>query len=209
MTRPPSVSVSLARALGSGLSPVLRVLSHVFGKCGKGQQPAVYGERQPPVEQLEDIEDVLARLDANATGWRHTSLRDKAMLLRACADSVHEHGKRIVEISTRAKGSYDTGIAEELSALIPVVTYLKAVADNFDCLERTGACAPPLAVTTRERPQRQAVVDVGPQGLAALALGGFRGELWICPGYEVTQGSTMRYNEEHTEPGVALVLGGY
>ena len=205
MTRPPSVSVSLARSLGRGL-PVLRVLSRVFGKWGKGQQPAVYGERQPPVEQLEDV---LARLDANATGWRHTSRRDKAMLLRACADSVREHGKRIVEISTRAKGSYDTGIAEEFLALIPVVTYLNAVADNFDCLERTGACAPPLAVTTRERPQRQAVVDVGPQGLEALALGGFRGELWISPGYEVTQGSAMRYNEEHTEPGVALVLGGY
>lgn len=55
--------------------------------------------------------------------------------------------------------------------------------------------------------EEQEVVDVFPVGLAGIALGGFRGELWICPGYKVTQGEQLRRNEEHTEPGVALVLG--
>ena len=50
-------------------------------------------------------------------------------------------------------------------------------------------------------------MDVFPMGLTALALGGFRGELWICPGHKVTQGEQLRRNEQDTEPGVALVLG--
>ena len=68
-------------------------------------------------------------------------------------------------------------------------------------------CADSSGGERQERQERQDVVDVFPMGLTALALGGFRGELWICPGHKVTQGEQLRRNEQDTEPGVALVLG--
>lgn len=224
-------STSLLRILGVASAPVLSFLSSMFGNRKK-MKKAVYGERQKPLEPTSDVESVrltrshahlsdfltrarslvlqvLMGLDTKAEAWRGMSLCDKAVLFRRCIGTVCEHGERIAELSTRAKGQYGSGIGEEILSLIPIVTFLSEVADNFDSFESTGRPNAPCEVTTREGPdeQRQRVVDVFPMGLTALALGGFKGELWICPGYDVTQGEQMRHNEKHTEPGVGLVLG--
>lgn len=200
------------RFLGKACGPLLRVLWRVFGNR-KNLGPAIYGERPRSVgpNAAESVSDVLACLDERADAWRRLPRRDKAALFRECIGSICQHGETLARVSTRAKGSYGSGNGEEYVALIPIVTYLDEVAECFDRLDSSGECTPMYATTSRrcaDAPgEEQEVVDVFPVGLAGIALGGFRGELWICPGYKVTQGEQLRRNEEHTEPGVALVLG--
>lgn len=204
------MDTTVSRFVGSVSAPVLRVLSAVFGNRTQ-LKPAVYGERPRPVPptNLDVTENILSALDSKAAVWREMPRPDKAALFRECVESVCEHGESIADASTRAKGSYGAGIGEEFLSLIPIVTYLDEVADSFDRLESKGACPPIYSSSSRRgktASEDQKIVDVFPLGLAGLALGGFRGELWICPGHEVTQGEQLRHNEQHTEPGVALVL---
>ncbi len=205
-------TTNVSRFLGEISAPGLRIASRLFGNK-KSLGPAVYGERPRSVEPntSSTISDILAALDKRAEAWRQLPRRDKAALFRECISSVCEHGEKIARVSTRAKGTYGSGIGEEYMGLIPIVTYLNEVADCFDRLENIGECTPMHAITSRRSAaasgEKQEIIDVFPVGLAGIALGGFRGELWICPGRKVTQGEQLRRNEQHTEPGVALVLG--
>jgi acyl-CoA reductase-like NAD-dependent aldehyde dehydrogenase len=195
--------------------PVMRVLSSIFG-AKKPMIPAVYGEKpeKPRQSSSEEIHNVVETLESKAKTWRALNRQDKAKLFLQCIDSVCEHGAHIAEVSTRAKGQYGQGCGEEFLGLIPIVTYLSEVAECFNVAD--GVLPPPYSVNKRETLpsgdqnadiKTQMIVDVAPLGLSALALGGFRGELWITPGYEVTQGRQLRQNEEESEPGVGLVLG--
>lgn len=68
-----------------------------------------------------------------------------------------------------------------------------------------GGC--PKAQRLYQRPDTgQWVADVFPSGLESLLFGGFRGEIWIRPGSEPTQGRTYR-DPDASPAGVGLVLG--
>ena len=75
----------------------------------------MYGERPPPVEPTAfgTLSDVLEALDSRAAAWRRLPRCEKAALFKECISSVCKHGEAIAEVSTRAKGTYGSGIGEE------------------------------------------------------------------------------------------------
>lgn len=100
----------------------------------------------------------------------------------------------------QAKGSYGSGLGDELLTWVPIVGALREYADAL----RADAQPKPLSI--RQTRSGQYVVDVFPSGLEALLWGGFRGEVYIVPGKEPTQG-TLYKQSCATPGGIALVLG--
>lgn len=87
--------------------------------------------------------------------------------------------------------------------VVPIVSMLSEYAQYL----QTEREIPKPYRIRRLRDPDQWAVDVFPTGIDALLFGGFKGELYISPGYGVTQGKTLEKIERETEPGVALVLG--
>lgn len=85
---------------------------------------------------------------------------------------------------------------------MPIVSGLREYAE---ALEAGGS---PRPYSTYQRPDGQWVADVFPLGLEAILFGGCKGEVWIQPGAEPTQGQSYRTAEAAAAAGgVALVLG--
>lgn len=194
----------MIRGISIHLQPLLRFAQHRLIKKSGESKPALYGEKPQsvPSTPLEEIDHTIVRLDSRAIIWREMSRKEKALLLRECVQSIIQHGEEIASVSTRHKGSYGQGTGEEYLGLVPIVTYLTEVAE---CFEKNQYPCP--YNVRRSADGTQWIADVCPVGMSALALGGFKGELYINPGCDISQGKTLKKVENETEPGVGAVLG--
>lgn len=150
------------------------------------------------------MERILKALDSKRAEWSALSAQERAVLLRACIDTTLAVVREAGRAGERAKGSYGQGPAEEMQAWFPTISGLREYAE---ALEARGS---PQPQNIRRRPDGQAVADVFPLGLESLLFGGFRGEVWIQPGQEPSQGSLYRSQEKGEAPeskGIGLVLG--
>lgn len=194
----------MIRGLAASLQPLLRFIDKKLIFHRNELKPAVYGEKPCPVPHtvFEDIEKAVVQLDSRAATWREMPRKEKAFLFRKCVQTISECAEEIARVSTRHKGSYGQGTGEEYLGLIPIVTYLCEVAE---CFEKDKY--PDPYCVRRSADGTQWIADVCPVGLSALALAGFRGELWIDPGNDISQGKTLETIEKNMEIGVGLVLG--
>ena len=202
--RSPRPLAGLIRTVAVKLQPFWRFVEKTFIWKVNKTNIAQYGEKPEAISptKLEEIDRKLMALDSNATKWRNMPREEKASLFRKCVQLFIQYGEDIAILSTRHKGSYGQGIGEEYLCLVPIVTYLSEVAE---CFEKRAYPNP--YSTRRSSDGTQWIVDVCPVGMSALALGGFKGELYINPGHDVSQGGSLDKAEKETEPGVGLVLG--
>ena len=194
----------MIRGLSLHLQPLLGFIERRLTWKQNETKTAIYGEKPEamlPTPEAE-IDHKLAELDLRATVWRNMSRKQKSILFRRCVENFVEYGEEIAILSTRHKGSYESGVGEEYLCIVPIVTYLNEVAACFG----SNKYPDPYSVK-RSSDGTQWIVDVCPVGMSALALGGFKGELYINPGHDVSQGKTLEKVENETEPGVGLVLG--
>ncbi|KAL4447993.1 hypothetical protein ABPG75_005212 [Micractinium tetrahymenae] len=194
----------MMRALGTAQQPLLGIAQTLFRSHGPPspvQLPQGFTP-QPPTSEAQ-LDAVVAALQAKAGEWVAMPPARRAALLRACLPTTVAVAPEAAAAGTAAKGSWGQGIGEELVVWVPVVTGLREYAE---ALEAGGA---PRHGGLRARPSGQLVVDAFPLGVEALLWGGFRGELWLEPGKEASQGALYRAKAEGRggAGGVGLVLG--
>ena len=92
-------------------------------------------------------------------------------------------------------------------SFVPIISGLREYAEALDA----GGAPRPHALS-RHPATGQYIADVFPAGLEALLFGGFRGEVWLLPGAEPSQGQLYRENAAAgggaaRKGSLALVLG--
>lgn len=159
-------------------------------------------ESIPPTSQA-DIDRALERLSARKDAWVKTSLDERKAFLRSVIEGLGEVAHAWVEGGCRLKGLSTSDPLAGEEWLAGPVTSLRNARMFLDALEQGGR--PPAPKITR-RPDGQAVAQVFPADFRdRLMLGGFRGEVWLEPGAEPTQGRI--YREKAEKGKVCLVLG--
>ncbi|MCB9679491.1 MAG: aldehyde dehydrogenase [Alphaproteobacteria bacterium] len=158
-----------------------------------------------PATSIEQVDAMLARLEAHRTKWVQTSAADRAALLRRCMETTAAHADRWADIACRVKG-YEPGSnghgEEYLGGVLAVMRNLRLFAEG---LEANGQ--PPLPKTWK-RPDGQWVARVFPQGaIDKVLFTGVTCDVWIEPGHEPTQGRIYRDATAAPEGGVSVVLG--
>ncbi|KAI8465000.1 MAG: Aldehyde/histidinol dehydrogenase [Monoraphidium minutum] len=161
-----------------------------------------------PVERPETppaaLAAALGRLSAAKAEWVGVGTAERAALLRACLENALELAPAVAEAGSAAKGCYEGGLGDELVAFLPVVTGLYEAALAMD------AAGAPRPVALTRRPGGQWVARVWPSNMVPIFFPNFRGEVWIQPGCEPTQGEVYRRKAEGAPlhgGRVALVLG--
>ncbi|KAL4444976.1 hypothetical protein ABPG77_004026 [Micractinium sp. CCAP 211/92] len=197
--------IVMLRALGTAQQPLLGVAQGLLKGWRPQPSPVQLPQGftpQPPTSEAQ-LDSILAALQAKSGEWAATPPAGRAALLRACLPTTLAVAPEAAAAGAAAKGSYGQGIGEELVVWVPVVTGLREYAE---ALEAGGA---PRHGGTSARPSGQLVVDAFPLGAEALLWGGFRGELWLEPGKEASQGALYRAKAEGRggSGGVGLVLG--
>lgn len=190
------------KTAGSLQQPLLGIAEHAFSRykpSPKPETPAEGFDVIPPTSKHE-MDKILQKLDNQASDWAAKSPLQRAKLLRHCIDTTLEIAEEAASIAAKTKGSYGSGIGEELLTFVPIISAIREYAES---LEAGGT---PRTRLSRHSTTGQWIADVFPSGLDALLFGGFEGQLWIKPGQEPTQGALYRSNGPRVT-GVGLVLG--
>ncbi len=160
-----------------------------------------------PATPLDEVDEILSRLEAARPKWVALSAVDRAAVLRRCIATTTDVADRWAEVACRVKGYAlgSNGHGEEyLGGTLAVVRNLRLFAEALD-----HGGAPPLPKSW-QRPDGQWVAQVFPQSLLDKALfGGVTCDVWILPGHEPTQGELYRDRAagERGDGGLAVVLG--
>lgn len=160
-----------------------------------------------PATPIDEVDAAVARLNANAQKWVDTSIPRRIELLESCVKTTLEAAEGWVEAARRAKGipDGDQRIGEEW--LGGPMTLVRNIRLLIDTLKEGGE---PRIPRMEERPDGQKVAVVFPRNFTEkLIFTGFKGEVWIEPGKQPTQGRIYREKKagQRPEGGVALVLG--
>lgn len=160
-----------------------------------------------PATPLDKVDAAVARLHANAEKWVDTSIPRRIELLESCVVTTLEAAEGWVETARRAKGipDGDQRIGEEW--LGGPMTLVRNIRLLIDSLKEGGQ---PQIPRMEERPDGQKVAVVFPRNFTEkLIFTGFKGEVWLEPGAQPTQGRIYREKAagQRPEGGVALVLG--
>ncbi|KAF8059215.1 ARC6 [Scenedesmus sp. PABB004] len=156
-----------------------------------------------PASSTAEVDAALARLDAAKTSWVELGTHARAALLGRCLKGVMALAPQMAAAGTRAKGSYEGGVGDELATVLPIVS---ALLEYREAMLASGA-APPLRL--EQRADGQWVAQVWPGGMIPAFFPGFVGQIWVAPGQQPTQGALYRRKAAgDAGPGsVALVLG--
>ncbi|KAL6744764.1 hypothetical protein V8C86DRAFT_3006176 [Haematococcus lacustris] len=190
-------------AMGLVLQPPLKLGSAILPKP-RPQPVSLPSEvlKQPSTPKPE-LDASLARLQAGSSAWVRVDVAERASLLKTCMDNMVRHAEDFARLGVAAKGSYGSGLGEEMTGLLPVVLGLSEYIQSM----RANAQLP--ALDTRTAPNGAPVIKVFPRGMLGALFPGCLGEVWCAPGKPVTQGAVYRKKEagEGGKGGVALVLG--
>lgn len=151
-----------------------------------------------------EVDNALQRLDEHKQKWVLVDTKQRAALLTACLKNFMALAKDMAAEGTRAKGSYEGGIGDEMASLTPVVSGILEYREAM----MAGGQRKPLQVY--RRPDGQQVAVVWPGNMVPAFFPGFVGEIWLQPGQGPSQGEVYRHKAEGGLPGpgsVALVLG--
>lgn len=69
-------------------------------------------ERQP-VTPTDELNRIVAQLDAKKSSWARLGCKERAALLQSCLNNLVEVSRPQAEASIAAKGSYGSGLGEE------------------------------------------------------------------------------------------------
>ncbi len=103
--------------MGVGLQPVLRLLNAAIPRAlrTRCKQPRL---PNPPAPQPEtgaaELEAILQRLDAAKQAWVRVGAKERARLVKKCMGNFISMLNEFAEASARAKGSYETGMGDEM-----------------------------------------------------------------------------------------------
>lgn len=193
------------RTVGGGSGPLLSVISSLLSpfKSASKQTILPTGTTAVPATSKADIDVALQKLVANKQKWIAQPCSKRAALLRACIQQTLKVFPEAVDETVSVKGAYSIGKAEELMVWMVVITEMRELAEAMD------AEGEPQPQAVYQRPNGQWVADVFPLGLEGILYGGFKGELWMKPGKEPTQGALYRAKAtgRKSPGGVSLVLG--
>lgn len=160
-----------------------------------------------PATPIESLDGILKGLSAQTEAWIDTSLHERVRLLDACIQATVDASDGWVDAACRAKGlpPTDNRCGEEwLAGPMALVRNIRMLRN---ALKAGGA---PDIKKLRTLDNGQKVAQVFPADtFDALLFSGFKGEVYIEPGKEPTQGALYRKKAEGQRPegGVALVLG--
>lgn len=160
-----------------------------------------------PATPIESLDEILVRLDSHAQAWVDTPISERIELLDACLQSTLEASEGWVDASCRAKGLNPTDGRCGEEWLAGPMALTRNIRLLREALKADGA-PKPKSVRTLENGQK--VVQVFPADMYdAMFFSGFKGEVYIEPGKEPTQGALYRNKAAGERPngGVALVLG--
>ncbi len=167
----------------------------------------------PPNTTRADLDAALHDLAAHKTEWARLPLDRKIWLLEGLAPRIEAVAGRWVTAAARAKGLPEGSPLrgeEWTSGPWAAINYLGPLAETLRHVE-AGTLDQLLAGKVRQRPDRQTVVRVLPDGLTDHVLfSGVEVDVWMRPG--VTPDSlpdqiASFYREDEPEGAVALVLG--
>lgn len=193
--------------VGVGLQPILRGINAVIPRALRTRPRAPRLPRPPPPQpetSADMLEAMLRRLDGAKARWVKVGARERAQLLKECTRNFISMVREFAEASSAAKGSYESGLGDEMVALLPVVTGL------YELEQAMLAEGQPRPVQVYRRPGGQWVAKVWPSNMVPVFFPRFQGEVWIQPGCEPTQGELYRQKAEGKHPHggrVSLVLG--
>lgn len=198
----PLMSV-IGQSLGSGLGRAASLLRR------RPPQPITQPQPYPPrpATTKEEIESKLARLEANKKSWVDVTSKERVLLLESMMKSLLEVAPAMAKDIMLAKGSWGSGLGEEIN---PLIASAFGMSDYIDMLKAEGE---PKPLSWRTRDGGQKCAQVFPQGYSGLLFGGFVGEVWIEPGKECTQGALYRSKKNKMAGGgggegsVSVVLG--
>lgn len=190
-------------ATGNLLQPLLGAASSIPG-LKIAPKPVVLPTTPPSMKptSLDDVDKLLTVLDKKRAIWVGTPCDKRAEILKACVRDFLAVSDEISKQSVSAKGSYGSGTGEESFALVPIVLGLKELENAM----RANGQPKPRKSSFRNG---RHIVEVFPMGMVGLLFGTFRGEVWIEPGKEATQGRIYREKAEgkKSSGGLSLVLG--
>ncbi|KIY96666.1 hypothetical protein MNEG_11293 [Monoraphidium neglectum] len=116
-SRPFDRATALWNAVGTGIQPVLRAANAVI------PAPARVAPRPPrlprppkpqPETSPQQLDAILARLDAAKQDWVRVGTEDRAELLGKCLQNAIDLAPQFAEASSAAKGSYEGGLGDEM-----------------------------------------------------------------------------------------------
>lgn len=160
-----------------------------------------------PATPLTTLDQIVDQLDGQAAAWIDTSISERIRLLDACLQATVEASEGWVDAACRAKGLAPTDGRCGEEWLAGPMALTRNIRMLRDALKADGA-PKPKSVRTLESGQK--VVQVFPADTYdAIFFTGFKGEVYIEPGKEPTQGALYRAKASGERPqgGVALVLG--
>lgn len=193
------------RAVGGGSGPALWFISSLLSpfKSARKQTILPTGSQPVPATSKGDIDAALQKLAGRKQQWVSQPCSTRAALLRACIQETLKICDKAVDETVKVKGSYSTGRAEEMMIWMVIITEMRELAEAMD------AEGQPQPHALYKLPNGQWAADVFPLGLEGILYGGFKGELWMEPGKEPTQGGIYRTKAKGMKPqgGVSLVLG--
>lgn len=160
-----------------------------------------------PATSIDALDEIVDRLDAQKDAWIDTPIDERIALLDACLKTSVAAGQGWVDAAARAKGlGPDDGRRGE-EWLAGPMALTRNIRMLRDALKANGQ---PKLKKTRTLENGQKVVQVFPADTYdSLFFSGFKGEVYIEPGKEPTQGALYRAKAAGKRPkgGVALVLG--
>jgi acyl-CoA reductase-like NAD-dependent aldehyde dehydrogenase len=157
---------------------------------------------------MMDADRLLSRLVERQPAWAALAARDRAVLLRRCADGIAGVSADWVRAGCAAKG-IDPGTAlageEWLAGPMTSTRGIRLMAETLERLPH------PVPVPVATRPNGQHVATVFPRGTFDRMLYlGLRGDLWIQPGKPASRARVYRGDvdgTDHSRGGCTLVLG--
>ncbi len=155
----------------------------------------------------DEIDRTIARLASRRDAWVALSTTERADLLERCIVKTLSISEGWVEAACLAKGIDPKSPRAGEEWLGGPMTTIRNLRLYAEALRADGA---PSIPRTYSRPDGQVVCEVFPQNtLDSLMWTGFKGEVWLEPGAEPTQGALYRRKKSgHAEPGkIGLILG--
>lgn len=172
-------------------------------------------------------EELLHSISSQAPNWRKTPLQRKVEILNEMIDLVEDLGvNQYIEWSSLSLQTQlmDPKVqavetAFEAIVLVSVIKgQLSRLKENYSSLIKNGRATPPVSTRIRKTSTTEAGGVEGEQVIATVfplnmsdkfgPQGSWKGELWIKPNREATQGSCLKINtDEGSFNTVTVVLG--
>jgi len=106
----------MLRTIGLLQQPLLGLAGYAVGKFKPSLKPPVPAEgfESLPATPVDELDKIVDALHASSKAWADTEPKERAKLLRRCLDTTLEIAEEASTVSTSHKGSFGSGIGEEL-----------------------------------------------------------------------------------------------